>query len=518
MSRIGTISGEAKGAGMKKYLAVILAALLLLLGACGSDSAASNEDAGAENMAESGENEDNYTLFPMTDGAYVGDTMPYFEDGKMNIYYLADQRDGKTGYHPWALFRTEDYCTYEDAGIVIPYAESASEQDNALGTGCVMKDQNGGYHAFYTGHNDYYDPAEAVMHATGTDLTHWTKVPEDTFTGTDPYSTDDFRDPYVFYVPEEQKYWMLVVTRSAGTGVIVKYTSTDLHKWTDEGVFFADDMGYGTNMECPSLLQFKGKWYLAFSDQWPDRVVHIRVSDSINGPFVRPEQHTFDGNGFYAGRLETDGERLYIVGWNGTKIKHDDMNDYDWAGSMVVHELEQKPDGSLAPVVNEKVVEKLSREMPVKPAALTETAEFSDGNVRFSGNEYEIAQFDPFPGTVRVEADITGFKGEDMFGISFAPDIENAGSLTYLFNVKENKVEFYNAPDLFNEDAQSFMDFDFSGKDSIHMTLLLSGGVASLYVDDEIALTARMYRSQGTSWEFFGIRSGVSFENIGFYH
>jgi len=105
-----------------------------------------------------------------------------------------------------------------------------------------------------------------------------------------------------------------------------------------------------------------------------------------------------------------------------------------------------------------------------------------------------------------------------MFGISFAPDIENAGSLTYLFNVKENKVEFYNAPDLFNEDAQSFMDFDFSGKDSIHMTLLLSGGVASLYVDDEIALTARMYRSQGTSWEFFGIRSGVSFENIGFYH
>ena len=502
---------------MKKYIAVVLAAVLLLLSACGSKEASESAPEGAASEAEAEEITDNFTLFPMTDAAYIGDTMPYFEDGIMNIYYLADQRDGKTGYHPWALFRTEDYCNYEDAGIVIPYADSASEQDNALGTGCVMKDQNGGYHAFYTGHNDYYDPAEAIMHATGSDLLNWTKVPADTFTAEEPYSTNDFRDPYVFYVPEEGKYWMLVVTRSDNTGVIVKYTSTDLHKWTDEGVFFADDMGYGTNMECPSLLQFKGKWYLAFSDQWPDRVVHIRVSDSINGPFVKPAQETFDSNGFYAGRLETDGEHLYVVGWNGTKVGHDDLNDYDWAGSMVVHQLTQQPDGSLTPVVNEKVIEKVSREMPAQPAAITETASFENGSVQLSGAEYEIAQFEPFSTAARVEADITGWKGEDLFGISFAPDIENAGSLSYVFNIKENRVEFYNTPDLFNEDAQSYMDFDFSGKDRIHMTLLLSGGVASLYVDDTIALTARMYRSQGTPWEFFGIKSGVRFENIHIY-
>ena len=504
---------------MKRYVSFFLAVLLTttLLGACGSNSSASGEEADTGTASEIDEN---ITLFPMTDSAYVGDTMPFYEDGKMNIFYLADQRDGKTGYHPWALYRTEDYCTFEDDGIVIPYADSATEQDNALGTGCVMKDQNGGYHAFYTGHNDYYKPAEAVMHATGTDLMHWTKVPEDTFTAEEPYSSDDFRDPYVFYVPEEGKYWMLVVTRSAGSGVIVKYTSTDLRKWKDEGIFFEDDMGYGTNMECPSLLQFKGKWYLAFSDQWPDRVVHIRVSDSINGPFAAPGRESFDGDGFYAGRLETDGERLYIVGWNATKIGHLDEADYDWAGSMVVHELEQKPDGSLAPVVNKKVLEKMTREIPVQPSAITETAEFSGKNVKFSGNDYEIAKFEPFEWAARAEADITGFKGgdEELFGISFAPDIENAGSLSYVFNVKENRIEFYNNPELFNVDAQSFVDFDFSGRDSIHMTLLISDGVACLYVDDEVALTARMYRSQGTAWQFFGIKSGVSFENIGLYY
>ena len=45
-------------------------------------------------------------------------------EGNMNIFYLADLRDGKTGYHPWALFETDDFCTYEDKGIVIPYADS----------------------------------------------------------------------------------------------------------------------------------------------------------------------------------------------------------------------------------------------------------------------------------------------------------------------------------------------------------------------------------------------------------
>ena len=86
--------------------------------------------------------------------------------------------------------------------------------------------------------------------------------------------------------------------------------------------------------------------------------------------------------------------------------------------------------------------------------------------------------------------------------------------VSYIFNVSENTVEFYNSSKLFDSYAQSFMDFDFSGRDRIHLTLLVSDGVACLYVDDEIALTARMYRSQGTNWQFFSIGSDVSVENI----
>lgn len=504
---------------MRRIIALFLVAVLALtLCGCGSTQAPAAEQTAAQaETAETAEETSSVSIFPKSE-CFVGDTMPYFEDGTMNVFYLMDQRNGTVGYHPWGLLRTTDYCNYEDAGLVIPYGDSADEQDNALGTGCVMKDKNGLYHAFYTGHNDYREPGEAIMHATSSDMMNWTKVPEDTFTAGDNYSKTDFRDPYVFYVEEDQCYWMLVVTRTPETGVIVKYTSTDLSKWKDEGIFFTDDMGYGTNMECPSVLEYKGKWYLAFSDQWPDRVVHYRISDSLKGEFKKPEKDTIDSNGFYAGRMETDGENLYIVGWNGTKFSHDDYEDYDWAGNMIVHQVEQQADGTLKPKVNDKIMEIVSRPLSMAPVAMTDTVEAVDNGYKMAGDQYELVQFDMLDGSNRMEADVSGFGAEDLFGIAFSPDVDQVGCLNYIFNVKENRVDFYNTEHIFDNDPQSSVDFDFTGKDSLHLTMLANDGVVCLFIDGEMALTARMYRSQSANWQLIGINSGVTWQNLELYN
>ena len=496
---------------MKKRAIALLMAVLLIAGCGGASS--DNGNGGDPDTEHHGE----VVVFPKTELALVGDTMPFFDNGKMNIFYLADQRDGKVGYHPWALLRTEDYCTYEDMGVVLPYADDATDQDIALGTGCVIKDQQGQYHAFYTGHNDFYEPKEAIMHATSSDMLNWTKVPADTFFANEKYAKNDFRDPYVFYVPEESQYWMLVVTRSEGSGVIAKYVSKDLSKWDDDGIFFEDDLGYGTNMECPTLLQFNGKWYLSFSDQWPDRVVHYRIADSVHGPFVKPEKDTIDGSGFYAGRMETDGTDLFCIGWNGTKIGHDDENDYDWAGNMVIHKLQQNADGTLVPIVNPSVTEGMSHALPETPVLMTDTIKTLDDGYQLAGDKYELVQFSAFKDSGRIEADISGYESDDLFGIAFAPDIDGVGALNYVFNIPENKIEYYNTERLMDGYAQSYMDFDFSGRDSVHMTLFVDDGVTCLYLDDEVALSARMYRSSGTKWQFFGVNSGVTFDNIGIY-
>jgi beta-fructofuranosidase len=248
------------------------------------------------------------------------------------------------------------------------------------------------------------------MHATSKNMKDWKKLPDDTFYAGDNYSKNDFRDPYVLYNKEEGQYWMLVSTRNEKTGVIAKYTSKDLKTWKDEGVFFENDMDSDSNMECSSLIKYKGKWYLAFSDQWPNKQVHYRVSDKMSGPFEKPKDEVFDGNGFYAGRLESDGDNLYVFGWNPTKNQHVDSEEYNWAGNLVVHQLKQNSKGDLYPVLNEKIEKKLSKKLDVTPVLMTKTVKMDENNYTFSGDEYEVVKFDKLLGSYRIESTISNYK------------------------------------------------------------------------------------------------------------
>lgn len=455
-----------------------------------------------------------HTLYPMAAESFVGDTMPYFDGGTYHIFYLADLRDGKVGYHPWALMDTEDFTSYEFFGEVIPYGESADTQDNALGTGSVIKDKSNVYHAFYTGHNDIRSPKEAIMHATSTDLKHWEKQPDDTFISDGTYSTDDFRDPYVLYMEDEDEYWMLIATRKDNMGVIAKYVSKDLKTWTDGGVFFKNDMGSDSNLECPTLLKYQGEWYLTFSDQWPDRVVHYRKTDDLTKGFEKPEKDSFDGNGFYAGRLETDGSRLFLVGWNGTKVDHLDGGDYEWGGNMVAHELVQEADKSLHVVLNSSIAKELNHPLDNNPQQYTESIERKDSSYRFSGKEYEMVRMQKLEGSYLIEADIADYNKDGLFGFAFNPDEEQVGNLNLVFDVKHGEINFYNTNQLYAQDPQTTVDFDFGDCEAIHVSLVISDGVAVMYVNDTVALTARMYMSQGTDWGFFSIESPVSFQNV----
>lgn len=521
---------------MKKMVVFAMAAIMgaACIAGCGKTTEAVNENrsgnengAGNENRAGNGtememekypgEDIADVQLFPTLDASYVGDPMPYYENGTFHVFYLEDARDGKTGYHPWALLETEHFYEYEDQGVVIPYADSMEEQDIALGTGSVIKDKGGLYHAFYTGHNDTYKPKEAVMHATSTDMIHWTKLPEHTFYAGEHYSKDDFRDPYVLYVTEEEQYWMLVSTRSGDKGILAKYTSKDLITWKDEGIFFENDMGTDSNLECSTLIPYQGKWYLSFSDQWPDRQFHYRVSSSIHGPFEIPAQDVIDGNGFYAGRLESDGENMYAFGWNGTKNQHMDSEAYNWGGNLVVHQLSQTENGELVPVVNTQVKEKMNHELSFKPVKMTESIKMENSNYVFSGNSYESVIFNELLGSYLLECTIKDFKNSGLFGFAFYADENGIGNLNIVFNTRENKVEFYNTDEMEEQNPQSDVEMDFANADELNVTMLIADGIVSVYVNDQCALTARMYASQGTTWGIFGMDSDMRCENVRIY-
>lgn len=462
-------------------------------------------------------NPDEFTVFPTPAYAWVGDPMPFYDEGSFEIFYLHDARSGSGGFHPWALMQTQNFYDYTDRGEVIPFVNDFDDQELALGTGSVIK-VDGLYHAFYTAHNGSLNPKEAIMHATSTDKINWTKIPENTFFASSQYNHNDFRDPYVFYNEQESQYWMLITTRKNNQGVIALYTSTDLKTWQDDGVLFENDMGSDSNLECPTLLQFGDYWYLSFSDQWPDRMVHYRIATNPRGPFEIPERDVFDGAGFYAGRMEKSEDELFVFGWVPTKVDYLDEKDFDWAGNLVVHQLIQQADGTLNAQPISEMVNQIKAKQSLEYVTKSSGVKVSKNNYTFSESGYESVIFPPMGELNKIKGQIEVKDQSNLFGFTFNA-VNGVGNLNIVFDTKENQLKFYNANIAQASDSkpQIVLPLQLSEGSIIDFTLVVEDTVAALYVNDEIVLTTRMFSMPESEWGLFSLDSNIEFKEVTLY-
>jgi hypothetical protein len=84
---------------------------------------------------------------------------------------------------------------------------------------------------------------------------------------------------------------------------------------------------------------------------------------TIEGELVPPRpgydpdnwRDPFDGRGYYAARSASDGEHRYLFGWVATKEGERDAGGWQWGGTLVVHQVRPRPDGSLAVAIPETV-------------------------------------------------------------------------------------------------------------------------------------------------------------------
>lgn len=505
-----------------KHISPLLIPLVLSLATAGCVTSSSSSMSSTVSSSSSSvlRDQGNLSVFPLQQNGFVGDPMPYFDGEKMNVFYLHDARDGQKGFHPWYLFQTTDFLNWNDQGEVIPYVNDYGSQDLALGTGSVIQDQEGLYHAYYTGFNGtgnmvYY---EKIQHATSTDLVNWTKHPEDGFYG----GQNDFRDPYVIHMPDDNnQYWMLITSRYNGRGVIRLYKSTNLSSWIDHGIFFSNDVGTW-NMECPTLIKFNDYWYLAFSEQGSNRVTHYRYTADLSAGWIKPTQDYFDGIGFYAGRIEKMVDRLFMMGWVGTKEYDYDGGNFNWAGNLVTHELKQKISGELYVQPVTEVVNELSH--PYSPAIRSQTSGVisSSGQINFDPRSpYDYLIYNNLStNTTKLTFTATIGQPSGRFGMTFYAEDEDYGPVNVVFNVDDQRLEFYNVTPSRLSTALPQISLPFAMPEGkiIRATALLEGQILSLYVNNQWALTTRMYFLADYPFGFFGSRSDVTVSDIAFYN
>ena len=445
-------------------------------------------------------------FLPEKDGflqPYVGDCMPYYEDGVYYIYYL---KEGGDSYrHSIYLTTTTDFLTYTEYDDPILEAGDSPGQDEWIGTGSVVK-VGDTYYLFYTGHtdSDVTGYGEAILLAKGNSLTSFEKVADWKIFPDDSLNQKrDFRDPQCYYDEETGLIHMTVTASQDGVARILKYTlSPDLTEVTYDGIIFTDPVGKVYNLECSDTFQIGDTWYLTYSAQ--DDVLWYASAAEPYGPYSAPV--CLDGPLFYAAKHVEDGENSYMVGWaRRSGSERDTRKVSEWAGNLLVQQIHQQEDGALVLEPVEAIEEQYQEAVALIPES-TEIVLEAEGERRY---EALCGAEDSFllKGTFRFERD-------GCFGLAFDYKEEEEDYKLITVNPADQELclQFRGGSVTPAREAAVL-----KAGEIYPFTYIQEDSVGVFYLDDHAAFTVRLYGVNDKTIFLFAQDNTVEFSNLALY-
>jgi beta-fructofuranosidase len=439
-----------------------------------------------------------HQLYYQPQGYWFGDCMPFYHAGKFYLFHQRDTRKPVPLFSEpfgWALARTTDFVHYEDLGESLEHGADDA-QDQYVWAGSLFESK-GVFYAMYTGFNRDYPKqgkaSQVLMIATSSDLIHWNKTTEKLVVPQPGYDPYDWRDPYVFWNEDDQEYVMILGARKLDgqkirTGRTVWFTSTDLRNWDFQGDFWAPNL---FNMhEMPDIFNIGEYWYLLTTEYSNQSKTIYRMSKSLHGPWKAPIDDAFDGRAYYAARSCSDGDRRYLFGWVPTKENENDLSNWQWGGTLVVHEVFQRADGSLGVKIPEGVWKFFTHKERLIDTPVALEAADSCAETYLVENTGDLFEFET---TVRFS------DGTRYFGLRLFEDQATGDSYEFVFQVGENRMSFDRTPNLpwfrlMNKGLERPLRLA-AGRDYT-IQIIADDTIATIYVDG-VALNTRMYAKSG---------------------
>lgn len=461
--------------------------------------------------------------------AVCADVIPFYENGEFKLFYLRDYRDISVHGEgcPWCLLTSSDLVHFHDHGPVL-LRGGKEEQDLYVFTGCCIR-AGEEYMIFYTGHNPHLRekglPEQKILRATSRDLLHWEKDRDFVFAAPDWLEMHDFRDPFVFYDEERKEYCMLIAGRlkngdpSSARGVTLLACSPDLTHWEVEKEPFYAPHAYFTH-ECPDLFRIGDWWYLVFSE-FTDRIVTTyRMSRSPFGPWVSPKINSFDGHAFYAAKSVSDGKRRILFGWNCIKQDERDDAPWQWGGTIIPHEIVQQPDGSLAVKCPQEVAAQYPDRLPVAAERTMGSVSYQDGKYLLGGEGKSLCMLGAMPENGKIELSFTTSDDCGDFGLLLRADAGVDAYYAVRFEPRFNRLAMDIQPRADNTrhtqvDVERWCPVVPGEKNKL--LILFEGSVLEVYVNDKVAMSARMFDRREGDFGIFTHNTSVCFEEIGLY-
>lgn len=455
---------------------------------------------------------------PYYSAGYTGDIMPYFDNGKFHIFFLHDAQNKPSGkgFHDIHEFQSTDLAKFSYKGQMIPYG-NANDPDFAVGTGSIVKIGTV-YYFYYTGHNEaatflQLNPRESVLCATSTDLKNWKKVTSFKITAPKGYYNYDFRDPHVFYNDELKKYSMLVSTQteSGRKAVLLHFTSADpaSGKWEVQApIYTTTPEDNYLMMECADIFKMGNYWYLLFSENWgATKGTHYRMATSVNGPWTKPENDMIDGEYFYAAKTASDGNKRYAFGWTARKIPETDGGNKEWAGNMVIHELNQNADGTLTFQAPQAVKAIFNKQIALE--LVNKTGIVTENNGNFQLNENASVSFKSSGKKTKINATIS--LGNMVASAGFKFNTNEVGDYyKIVLEPANNRIAAYNSTmKLITE-----IPFKIEGGANYDVEIICDGSICTFYIGNKKVLSNRIYGREYTNWGLISEGQHLTVSNL----
>ncbi len=189
---------------------------------------------------------------------------PFFYNGKYHLFYQHNPIGPYWHQIHWGHWVSEDMVHWENVRPALAPEAGTLDPDGAW-SGSATIDENGAPVIFYTAGNNSVSPDQRTAIATPADLNdpylkEWVKYPTPVTLQEDGGIFGEFRDPYVWYDSDTEKYYQLVSTgmEDLSSGTAFVYESDDKINWDYKGPIYLSDRALypelGTVWELAVLL------------------------------------------------------------------------------------------------------------------------------------------------------------------------------------------------------------------------------------------------------------------------
>ena len=481
-----------------------------------------------------------------SDGAAPGDAIPFFDDGVYHLYHLECPADSLGSQYPYRCKATQrhvkssDLVHWEELPIALSPGPDAYDSDGCW-TGSMIE-RHGTYHLFYTGHQVGVKNPQTICVATSNsnDGASFTKSPNNPLIKPDPtiYEDQDFRDPYVFWNEDEQKYWMLIGACHANgperrRGTVAMATSDDLEAWSPPQPIYSP--WNSMCPECPEMFKLADWWYLVYSHFSEDAKTTYRVSKSPRGPWRVPRVPGVDGRRFYAAKSLPQGDRRIMWGTIYERVDHSNDSDWTYGGdSSVARELRAMDDGTLAVSLPAEIAASFDTKVSWPFSGKMGDWKKSDEAFETSAEQtlaYGFLQ-GKADGPVLFECSVVLQEGYGPFGVLLRPTEDLNPAFGLIFQPTRQRVVITQWPQSLDPfwaaltnaktpatevDGPRVVErpVSINAGDRFQVQILVDGPIVEAFINGELALSYRVYDTQEAAlFGFLAEDVSVSFEEV----